>query len=87
MVYLDLIHETAERGVVVVNVSQCVNGGVQDKRYMTGNVLANAGVISGHDLTSEAAITKLMYLFGMGLSTEQVKKYISISICGEITVL
>ncbi len=85
--FIDLIHETAERGVVVVNVSQCVNGGVQDKRYMTGNVLANAGVISGHDLTSEAAITKLMYLFGMGLSTEQVKKYISISICGEITVL
>ena len=75
-----------ERGVVVVNVTQCVNGGVDSERYMTGNTLAAAGVVSGHDITSEAAITKLMYLFGMGLRAEQVKKYLDCSLCGEVTI-
>ena len=84
--FVDLIRATVERGVVVVNVTQCVNGGVDSERYMTGNTLAAAGVVSGHDITSEAAITKLMYLFGMGLSAEQVKKYLDCSLCGEVTI-
>ncbi len=84
--FVDLIRSTVERGVVVVNVTQCVNGGVDSERYMTGNTLAAAGVVSGHDITSEAAITKLMYLFGMGLSAEQVKKYLDCSLCGEVTI-
>ena len=53
---------------------------------MTGNVLSAAGVVSGHDITSEAAITKLMYLFGMGLRPEQVKKYLNCSLCGEVSI-
>ena len=80
------MRETVKRGIVVVNVTQCVNGGVHSERYMTGNALSAAGVVSGYDITSEAAITKLMYLFGMGLRTDQVKKYLNCSLCGEVTI-
>ena len=84
--FVDLMRDAVKRGVVIVNVSQCVNGGVHSERYMTGNTLQSTGVVSGYDITSEAAITKLMYLFGMGLRSEQVKKYLNCSLCGEITI-
>lgn len=82
--FLDAISEAVNRGVVVVNVSQCDNGMVDPSRYQSGNGLIRAGVISGHDLTSEAAITKLMFLFGQGLSSEEVKKEMEKPIAGEM---
>ena len=72
--------------MVIVNVTQCPNGGVHDELYETGNCLANAGVVSGHDMTSEAAITKLMYLFGLGLSPAGVKRYFNSDLCGEVSL-
>ena len=63
-----------------------MSGGVNDTLYDTGNCLNKAGVVSGRDITREAAITKLMYLFGMQLSNEAVKKYMGCSLCGEITL-
>ena len=80
------IRDAVERGIVIMNVTQCVNGGVNNKMYDTGNCLTRAGVISGRDITSEAAITKMMYLFGMGLPSESVKKYLTYSLCGEVTI-
>ena len=65
--FIDLIKETIDRGIVVLNVTQCVNGGVHTNRYVAGDVLAATGVISGFDITFEAAITKMMFLFGLGL--------------------
>ena len=81
-----LISEANERGIVILNVTQCVNGGVKQSLYETGSCLSQAGVVSGHDITSEAAITKLMYLFGLGLPAETVKKYLQSAICGEVTI-
>lgn len=83
--FIDLIRETVERGIVVVNITQCNNGSVLPFRYVTGLDLANAGVISGHDLTSEAAITKLMYLFGRGMTEKEVKENMEKNLCGEIS--
>ena len=80
------IKDAVDRGVVIVNVTQCVNGGVNCSLYDTGNSLSAAGVISGHDITSEAAITKLMYLFGLGLTPENVKQYMDCDLCGEVTI-
>ena len=84
--FTEAIREAVERGIVILNVTQCVNGGVHSTLYDTGNGLARAGVVSGHDITSEAAITKMMYLFGMGLPSETVKKYLCYSLCGEVTI-
>lgn len=82
----EALREATDRGVVIVNSSQCVNGGVNPSIYATGDHLAKAGVVSGHDITGEAAITKMMYLFGEGLAPEAVKRYFNCSLCGEVTI-
>lgn len=80
------IREAIEKGTVIISVTQCVNGGVAAKRYVSSGALESIGVISGHDITSEAAITKLMYLFGLGLGPDEVKQYLSRPLAGEMTV-
>lgn len=84
--FIKAIKETVERGVVILNVTQCVNGGVHTNRYVSGDVLAATGVVSGHDLTFEAAITKMMFLFGLGLDAKEVRRRITIPIAGEMTI-
>ena len=83
--FTQLISDANQRGIVILNVTQCVNGGVKPL-YETGNCLSKAGAVSGYDITSEAAITKLMYLFGLGLPPETVKTYLQSAICGEVTI-
>lgn len=83
---IDILKDAVENGVVILNVTQCVNGGVNSNLYATGNTLAHAGVVGGHDITSEAAVTKMMYLFGLGLPAGSVKKYLEYSLCGEVTI-
>lgn len=84
--FLDVVRQAIERGVVVVNITQCTNGCVMPMRYVTGKELSDAGCVSGYDLTSEAAITKLMHLLGQGLSTDEVKRQMATSLCGEMTI-
>ncbi|MCM1110756.1 MAG: type I asparaginase [Clostridium sp.] len=83
--FIDAICEAVDRGVVVLNVTQCVNGSVH-RRYAAAASLDAAGVVSGHDLTTEAAITKMMFLFGLGLSPAEVRRMIETPIRGEMTV-
>ena len=84
--FIDTVREAVDRGVVILNVTQCVNGAVHASRYMGGDYLAAAGVIPGHDLTFEAAITKMMYLFGLGLDSNEVARRLAIPIAGELTI-
>lgn len=82
----EVVREAVASGIVVVNVTQCPNGSVHQTRYYTGSVLENAGVISGHDLTTEAALTKMMFLFGTGMSAAQVAKSMLHPMCGEMSI-
>lgn len=84
--FIELIRRRIAEGLVVVNISQCDAGGVMPHRYAAGDALALAGVISGGDMTGEAAITKLMHLFGLGLTPDEVSNLVGASLCGEITV-
>ncbi|MCM1292029.1 MAG: type I asparaginase [Bacteroides sp.] len=78
------ITEAVRRGIVVMNVTQCVNGSVM-RRYAAGEHLWAAGVVSGYDMTTEAALTKMMLLFGLGLPAEEVKRRLTTSLRGELT--
>ena len=82
--FAEAVREAIERGTVVVNVTQCINGAVHH-RYAAADALMAAGAVAGHDIPCEAAITKLMYLFGLGLDSAEVADHFACSICGELT--
>lgn len=84
--FLNEIKEATSRGVIIMNVTQCRSGTVNMSLYDTGKDLQALGVISGKDITIEAAITKLMYVLSGKLNKEQVLNYLSVSIRGEITM-
>lgn len=79
------LKSATDRGIIIVNKTPCSTGSVEMGRYETSLNLINAGVISGYDITTEALVTKLMYLLGEYDSTDEVKKLLEKSICGEMT--
>jgi L-asparaginase len=83
--FLSALKEAVDRGVVIVDCTQCLQGTVDLDGYATGNALKTAGVISGYDMTSEAALTKLYYLFSQGYPPDEVKAQVKASLRGELT--
>ncbi|MDX1472019.1 MAG: asparaginase [Flavobacteriaceae bacterium] len=82
---LQLLSETVKRGIPIINVTQCSGGKVVMGQYETSEHLRRIGIISGWDITTEAAVTKLMYLLGQGLDIKHLKKQFEISLRGEIS--
>ena len=83
---IDALKKATAEGKIIINITQCAGGSVHMERYETGLQLLEAGVISGHDSTVEAALTKLMYLLGKDLPIEEVRRRMGISFAGEISV-
>jgi len=81
---IDILRNAVSKGITVVNVSQCMAGAVEMGLYDNSVQLKNAGVISGLDSTVEAAVTKLMYLYGTYNDTEVIRCLMQTDICGEI---
>lgn len=83
--FLDLIKAAVERDIYILNVSQCFGGTVMQGRYETSRMLQNIGVISGGDITTEAAMTKMMFLLANYDDPADIKRRLSRSIRGELS--
>ena len=84
--FIDLLKEATDRGIVIINISQCSTGSVEMGRYETGLHLLDAGVISGYDSTVESVLTKLMFLLGHGKNESEIRHQMSIPVAGEFTI-
>lgn len=82
----DALKHAVDRGIIIVNKTQCLTGTVEMGKYETSLPLIDAGVLSGYDITTEALVTKLMYLLGENPNQiELVKQLITQNLCGELT--
>ena len=83
--FIRLLRETIARGVIVLNITQCGGGRVSMELYETGLRLQETGVLCGCDMTSEAAVTKLMYVLGLELPREETERLLRRPLRGEFT--
>ncbi len=84
--FIEKLSKAVTNGIVILNVSQCNAGSVDMGAYETSLGLIEAGVLSGFDITTEAAICKLMFLLGQDLNKEAIIKMLPKSLRGEINV-
>jgi len=84
--FLDLLREAIQEGKLILNISQCKVGTVELGRYETSRELKEMGVVSGYDMTFEAAVTKLMFLLGNFKSNKKIAEYLETDLRGELTV-
>lgn len=83
--FISELKESIKEGKIILNVTQCLAGSVDMTKYETGKSLHKIGVLSGYDITTEAAVAKLMHLLGRYKNIDQVKLMLNHSISGEIS--
>ena len=83
--FITELKKVIDKGIIVYNVTQCHEGKVVQGMYQTSMQLKKIGVISGHDITYESAVTKLMFLLGQKLPLQKIKQLLEQNLQGEIT--
>ena len=83
--FIACLQDAISNNKIIVDISQCKGGSVQLGKYETSRKLQKMGILSGFDMTFEATVTKLMYLMGQGLATEEIKQLMEVSIAGELS--
>ena len=83
--FTDIIREASATGIILLNVTQCTAGSVNMDLYATGKSLKEAGVVSGYDVTTEAALGKLFVLMGRSEDNGWVKAWLGEDLSGEIS--
>jgi len=84
--FLEAVSNAIRRGIVLFNVSQCDGGRVSQGQYQTSKFLKQVGVVSGSDITAEAAITKMMYVFAKEHDPEKCAKLLANPLRGEMSI-
>ncbi|MCA0152652.1 asparaginase [Winogradskyella sp. 2Y89] len=83
--FINQLKNAINRGLYIINVTQCSGGSVIMGQYETSSQLKSIGVISGKDITTEAAVAKLMYLIGYNIKVEEFQYYFEKPLRGELT--
>lgn len=84
--FITLLEKAVSKGIYIVNVTQCLGGSVIMGHYETSVTLEKIGIIAGKDITTEAAVAKMMYLLGLQLSKQEFRLYFEKSLRGEINI-
>lgn len=84
--FINQLEKAIKKGIIIINVTQCKEGAVEIGKYETSVGLGKIGVVGGYDITTESAVTKLMYLLGDGHNNEEIIKLLNTSLRGEITI-
>ncbi|VAW26405.1 L-asparaginase I, cytoplasmic, partial [hydrothermal vent metagenome] len=85
--FLNLLKETINIGIPIINVTQCTSGNVIMGQYETSVELEKIGVINGNDITTESALAKLMYLLGENIEKNKFKSIFETSLRGEVSII
>lgn len=85
--FVELLRDAIARNILILDISQCVGGSVDLERYETSKHLKSMGVLSGYDMTFEAAVTKLMFLLGQDSVQADLTQLVETNLRGELTKL
>ncbi len=83
--FIQCLSRAIQKGIVIYNVTQCKTGSVEMSLYETGTRLDEIGVVGGYDITTESAVSKMMFLLGQGYSGTELGHLLQTSLRGELT--